>query len=106
MTAEQNNRLEYVAGANEIYIRKRLKGTKIPLYMQDGIINYFCYQIPPGHFLQSIIKNDLYGAIMHADQTNSKLIGEYVHFFYNSVPAAAWGSEEKYNKWLKFLKDD
>jgi len=75
-------------------------GYRIPDYMTDGIVRYLENGIEPGGFLSAVICNDLRGAFGRADETNARLIGEYVRFFYNEVPSPAWGSPEKMEAWM------
>lgn len=82
-------------------IRESLEQFGIPAYMHGGIIRYLLHGIPPGHFMMSVITNDLRGAFQHADDTNVELIGYYVKWFYNCAPSECWGSEKKAQEWIK-----
>lgn len=73
----------------------------IPPYMRQGLKDYLQLHKPPGGFLQAVIMNDLREAIFRADETNIKLLPNYVRFFYNEAPKNCWGSEEKYVKWIE-----
>lgn len=49
----------------------------------------------PGGFLESVLANDLFGAIGQADRANKAALADIVMFIYNEVPANAWGSRPK-----------
>ncbi len=79
---------------------------QIPTYMWDGIVSYILYGLPPGQFLKAIIKNDLKGAFTYADQTNAKLIYNYVNFFFNFAPTGCWGSQENMDSWIEKKRNE
>ena len=72
----------------------------IPGHMMDGIRRYIDDRIPPGHFLEAIISNNLREAVGRADDENIKNIPAYVSYFWNEAPSSCWGSVEKMNEWL------
>jgi hypothetical protein len=72
----------------------------IPAHMQETIKRYVIEKVRPGDFLSAIIKNDLRGAIGHADSENLPLIKLYVQWFYNRAPAVCAGSEAAMTNWL------
>ena len=67
--------------------------------MMPGIGRYVKHGVIPGNFLQAIICNDLKNSFMFADDENVENIAAYVGYFYNEVPANAWGSHETMLKW-------
>lgn len=73
----------------------------IPGYMQHGLRLYIENGIEPGGFLEAVLKNDLSGAYNRADNTNIHYISDYVRFLWTWAPSLCWGSEERYNAWLK-----
>jgi hypothetical protein len=75
------------------------KAEKIPAHCRNALLTYIKTGKIPGHFLQAVISNDLKGAFSHADDVNTKSLGEYVNFIYNYAPAACWGSKEKMTEW-------
>lgn len=87
-------------GWYEIVKNFSYRGQRIPGYMYTGIINYIVDRIEPGDFLSSILRNDLMGACVYADDTNLGLLPVYVSFFYNEAPTACWGSKENIQEWL------
>jgi hypothetical protein len=73
---------------------------RIPERMRGGIERYIEHGVPPGDFLQAVIKNDLRHACDRADDENRYLLWDYVLYFYNYAPSECWGSEEQYKAWL------
>lgn len=76
-------------------------GFYIPSRMMEGIKRYVDKGVVPGQFLQAIIKNDLNGAVAHADQENLQNIPAYVRFFYNNTPGPCSGSPAKMKAWVE-----
>jgi hypothetical protein len=73
----------------------------IPSYMREGVLMYIERGVPPGSFLQAVLKNDLWRAVDCADQTNIQIVHRYVLFFYNYAPSECWGSVDAYEAWIK-----
>jgi len=61
--------------------------------------NYIDEGIQPGSFIQSLLANDLAGAVGRADSENKILLGRLVTFVNCQVPHPAKGSWEKVQKW-------
>lgn len=57
--------------------------------------------IRPGSFAQSLLCNDLIGAVRCADKDNIRLIAAHVKWLYIYAPSECWGSEEKFLRWLE-----
>ena len=74
---------------------------KLPTHMQDSVIGFIAYGLPPGSFLTSVFSNDLVGSFGRADSVNRMKIGDYVEFLYNSAPHRCWGSEKKVGSWIE-----
>ena len=72
----------------------------IPDRMMGGIERYVNDRVPPGHFLESVICNNLKLACMYADEENLANLPAYVGYFYNEVPGSCWGSREIMREWL------
>ena len=77
----------------------------IPERMMGAIIRYIENRIPPGGFLIAVITNNLQQAVARADEENMANIPAYVAYFYNEAPGNCWGSQEKYQDWLKEQRD-
>ena len=79
---------------NEYEIPDRMGGA-ITRWIENGVV--------PGDFLSAVIRNDLAGAVVKADDKNLHNLMAYVIYFYNEAPAACWGSSENVAAWaLKF----
>jgi hypothetical protein len=75
--------------------------SKVPVpHMKDAVRRYIESRIPPGHFLTAIITNDLRGAVQYGDQENLKNLAEWARFFYNEVPAIAWGDHDTFMEYI------
>lgn len=73
----------------------------------DPIRRFIENKIPPGSFLEAVLRNNLKEAMGRADSRNRRRVFEYVEYLYNYAPATCWGSDEKYEAWLKTgVKDD
>lgn len=72
----------------------------IPPHMQEAIRRYVVQGIQPGQFLQSVITNDLRGAIGYADDVNLPLLKLYVQWFYNVAPSGCHGSPTIMRQWM------
>jgi hypothetical protein len=81
---------QYTTG--DFYIPMRMMYS-LQLYIEKGVI--------PGHFLQKVICNDLFGAVGHADYENVRNLSAYVRFFYNQTPQSCWGSETAMKEWAE-----
>lgn len=75
--------------------------TLIPEYMIGGLRRYIEQGIEPGSFLSAVLANDLKEAVGRTDDVNRNRLGDYVMFFYNYAPGDCWGSDEKFQAWLK-----
>ena len=73
----------------------------IPSHMHGAVARYIESGLPPGHFLESVLTNDLKGAVFSADPTNIHRIPSYVHFFAWYCPSVCWGSPDAYWAWIK-----
>lgn len=68
----------------------------------ESINQWIEFGVPPGDFLEAVLKNKLKESIMYADSDNLEALPNIVKYLYNSCPAACWGSEEKFNNWIDF----
>ncbi len=73
----------------------------LPENLSEGLQGYIEQGIPPGHFLQAILKNNLVEACARADIPNQRRIYDVVFFLHNYAPSACWGSTEKYESWIR-----
>lgn len=81
-------------------------GYNIPEHTQGALIRWVDEGLYPGGFLESVLSNDLFGAIGQADRQNIVALKDIVMFIYNQVPSNAWGSREKMQNYAaKFFYD-
>lgn len=83
---------------NEETIRAKAED-QLPSHMVSGVMLWIMSGIRGGGFLNSIVVNDLAGAMGRADHINKEKIPDYVSFFYNDAPSGCWGSHEKASIW-------
>ena len=76
------------------------RGMTVPDHMIDALRRYAASHIEPGDFLLAVLRNDLRGAVMRADDINIGLIPAYVAYCYNELPGNCWGSPEAVRAWL------
>jgi hypothetical protein len=53
----------------------------------------------PAGFLQTVMANDLIGAVERADAENIHKIPAYIAWLYNQAPSDCWGSAKKIRAW-------
>jgi len=62
---------------------------------------YVMAGVRPGEFLCAILANDLRGAVVRADETNLKLLPQWVRLLQEYVPLSCWGSGRAVEEWLR-----
>ena len=72
----------------------------VPSQMHAAIRRYVLKHQPAGHFLTAVLKNDLHGALAHADTHNAICLTAWGHIIYHYVPSQCWGSPAKVAAWL------
>ena len=77
------------------------KNTLIPAHLQGGLERYLQEGILPGGFLQAVLENKLKESFERADDISRKALPDIVHYLYNYIPMAAWGSPEHVAEWCK-----
>jgi hypothetical protein len=82
------------------YYLGKMEAVGIPEHMREGLTNYILDGVSAGGFLKAVIKNNLVDAYGTADHINGNCIRAYADFLYNGMPVMAWGSQEKYEKWI------
>ena len=75
--------------------------TGVPIHLHQGLLRYLHDGVPPGNFLQAVIRNDLSDAILRADDECLGSIKGIVGFFNMEMPAPSWGSQAAMDKWCK-----
>jgi hypothetical protein len=71
----------------------------IPERMMPGLLQWFRFAIPPGEFLQAVLRNDLMDACGRADDENMRNLPAYCAFLYNVAPRGSHGSREACATW-------
>lgn len=87
----------------EIYtdnLEDAIAKSNIPEYMHIGVKLYVLDGTPPGSFLSAVLRNDLRQAVLRADTNNIHHLPDYIHLFYNHLPADCWGNDENVDNWL------
>ena len=73
----------------------------VPHHMRGAVKRYVEHGLSGGSFLDALVRNDLYGAVLHADSTNSANISRIVNFFYLHSPAGCWGTPALVDEWMR-----
>lgn len=74
---------------------------KIPPQTLEHIRQYVEYHRPSGDFLRCLFSNNLVSTFYHADLDNTRCIADIVTYLWNYVPGNCWGSQEKYDAWIR-----
>ena len=73
----------------------------IPEHMIGALSRYVFDGLQPGSFLEAVLCNDLRRAVERANDKNSDNLPNWIMLLYNYVPAACWGSPDKYRQWVE-----
>ena len=71
----------------------------VPKHLRDGISRWVEMGLPPGHFLQCVLKNDLAGAATYGDMESTRALVGIVRFLREHCPARCWGGIAAYQTW-------
>ena len=93
--------METAMTVNGTDYKRKMDHYGIPDYMQDGLSFYLSEGRPVGNFLTAVLTNNLKEACNRADDTNIRLLPNYVSFLYNQAPMNSWGSEERVTAWIE-----
>ena len=69
-------------------------------HMASGMKRYIEQGISPGSFMESVLCNDLKGAVMRADSINVNLLKEWLWWLMEFAPAECWGSPMAFETWI------
>ena len=79
-------------------------------YAHEGVLLaldlYVRHGVKPGGFLTAVLQNKLKEAYQCADDYNTEHMWHLVKHLYWEIPAEAWGSEEKFEKWIKHRNEN
>ena len=82
------------------HLRRRLTESRVPEQLHEGLTEYIAARLPMGHFLTSVVSNDLREACARADGTVRNHLADIVFFLYNYAPGNCWGTPELVVAWL------
>ena len=74
--------------------------SRIPQITLESLREYVEHRVPTGGFLKAVLTNKLSESFSRADNGNCAAMFDIVHYCYNKIPSACWGSDEKYENWL------
>ena len=77
----------------------QLQINRLPAHMREGITAYLEQHRPPGGFLRAVLENNLYEAVLRADNVNRRHIVQYAVLL-EMLPLNTWGSPETVSEWL------
>lgn len=92
-------------GRRMIRYNKEMLEELIPEHMQGAVTRWLENGLEPGSFLSAVLRNDLKGAVAHADSINLPRLKDYINFFYNFAPGNCWGSVEKFENWMEMHQE-
>jgi len=72
----------------------------VPEHLQGGLRRYVELGIPPGHFLQAVLRNDLRDAVNRADLTSLAGLSDIVKFLHCYAPSGSHGHQTAYGDWI------
>ena len=80
------------------------KNNLVPAHLHGGLERYLQDGILPGGFLQAVLENKLKESFERADDISRAALPDIVHYLYNYVPMAAWGSPERVAEWTASIR--
>lgn len=82
-----------------------VKKYAIPSHLIRSLLLYARERRPVGRFLQSVIANDLMGAMSRADPQSRQALHGLTMFVFNEMPGQSHGTESRYDMWLREEKE-
>ena len=87
-------------------IRQSLTACGIRVSLHGGITDYLESGINPGSFLESVICNDLVGAVCRADDDMTRdELKALILWFYNEAPGPSNGSRALMERWMQSRRE-
>lgn len=71
----------------------------VPGHLQPALRRWIGYGELPGDFLQAVLRNDLRGAVLRADDVALPAIRSIVRFMINNPPSICWGTDMAVTRW-------
>jgi hypothetical protein len=78
---------------------------EIPQHHLHSIRLYVEHGCQPGSFLTAVLTNDLKGAVRYGDDESLAALPAIVRHCYNELPFSVWGSPERFNEHLDFIRN-
>ena len=78
-----------------------MKYPTAPIHILDAITDYANNHTPHGHFVTSVLENNLREAIFLADPESLAGLSDIIRFVHWEIPSASHGSKEKVDAWLR-----
>lgn len=79
----------------------------VPAHLLPGLEAWRDDGVVPGDFLCAVLRNDLAGAFLRADEVSAASMQAIVWWCWNNLPASSWGGEDAMRAWRrKFSGDD
>ena len=73
---------------------------KLPPHMRAAVSAYIYEHREPGHFLRSVLENDLKESFGRADGINKAAMADWVDWLYWDCPGNTQGSKKVVAEWL------
>lgn len=73
----------------------------IPAHLREGLERYRDHRIATGSFLRSILCNNLYEAVLRADDISARELGSVTRWIFTELPNESWGNAAKVDAWLR-----
>ena len=79
--------------------RRLLAEAQLPEALKAGIERYVIGRVEPGHFLGSVLRNDLQSAVLYmGDGVDLAALVRWMHY---NCPDRAWGSDAAVLAWTR-----
>jgi len=65
----------------------------------ENLRRWVVYRVPPGTFLQAILRNDLLDACLSVAPEHARFLTALVLYCHRELPAMAWGSAANVEAW-------
>ena len=79
--------------------------TLLPSHIRQGMELWIEYGVPPGDFLQAVIRNDLVDSFARADEKNILEMFHIAGFMYNEAPGPCWRTAEAIEQWPEYVRE-
>jgi hypothetical protein len=74
----------------------------VPDAIREGLWNYMAYGLPPGSFLEAVLKNNFQTAILRADSSwSGRSFKDLAKWIDGNMPSYMRGDEKSMTAWIK-----